>query len=209
MDMWLQRLVVRGPLAELTRFRKVAESSSKPIYLTTTPEHCTQKLSFVRLATLLPIDAPDQRIAPEEPLDLLAERLKRHPDSTVELSYGFQFSRFEPDALIRAVSRRYPRSCFVLGMVAPSADEQCSSFIQNGKARCWCLPESRKAKIVSRVPEENEDNCDEVDLALAEADWAMMDEVVDHWKPTVDKFMSGEERRRSATPHVGKRRGDS
>src|SRR5262245_9345383 len=174
MDMWLQRLVVRGPLAELTRFRKVAESSSKPIYLTTTPEHCTQKLSFVRLATLLPIDAPDQRIAPEEPLDLLAERLKRHPDSTVELSYGFQLSRVEPDALIRAVSRRYPRSCFVLGMVAPSADEQCSSFIQNGKARGWCLPESRKAKIVSRVPEENEDNCDEVDLALAEADWAMM-----------------------------------
>src|SRR6266508_1163321 len=53
-DSWLQRLVVRGPAAEVTAFRRAAASREKPEYRTIERECETQKLSFAKLRTLIP-----------------------------------------------------------------------------------------------------------------------------------------------------------
>jgi len=54
MASWLQRLVVRGPAADITAFRKAAASSATPVYLTRDPELSTLKLSFRKLLAALP-----------------------------------------------------------------------------------------------------------------------------------------------------------
>jgi hypothetical protein len=89
-----------------------------------------------------------------------------------------------------AVSKRYPRLCFVLGTVASSVDQQSSMFIHNGQTRSWDLSNRRKAAILAKVPHETTDNADEVTQALAEADWAMMDEVIDYWRPKASQVMT-------------------
>ena len=104
------------------------------------------------------------------------------------MTYGFQLDTSEPDALIVAISKVFPRLCFVVGCVAPNVDEQSSRLMLNGRSWRWQLSARRKKAIWAKVPKETEDNADEVTWALAEADWAMMDDVVAHWRPRVDKL---------------------
>jgi hypothetical protein len=188
-DSWLQRLVVRGPAADVAAFRRAVASREKPQYLTVKPGCRTQKLSFAKLRSLLlPRRARQIDTELEEPWDLVVEPTETLKGSSVELTYKFQLSEFEPDDLILEVSKLYRRLCFVLGCVAPDVDEQSSRLIQAGRrSREWRLPAKRKAAIWKElVPEETDDNSDEVTWGLAEADWQFMDEVVAHWRPRMD-----------------------
>lgn len=190
-DPWLQNLVVRGPAADVTAFRRAAAGPEKKRGYAAKPRHKTQRLSFARLRGLLP-SKQAQRFdpKPEEPWDLACDPREKLKDGSVELTYRFQLARFEPDALIIAVSRLYPRLCFVLGCVAPNVDEQSSRLVHNGRSRMWRLSERHKKALGAKVPEETEENADEVTWALAETDWAMMDEVVAHWRPQMDRLMA-------------------
>ncbi len=200
MDSALYRLVVRGPAAEVELFRKAASSRSKPGCLTVNPEH--QLLSFKKLWAALPgKNSAGAPVDIEEPWDLAVDRLKRYGDGTTELTYKFQLAGFDCDQLVRDISKQYPKLCFISGVVAPDVDQQSSLLAYQGRVRRWRLPESRKAAILSDVPEETEDNADEVSFALSESDWAMMDAVVDHWKTVVNELMS-----RSAAAGSGKTR---
>ena len=158
--------------------------------MTVKPQLRNQRLSFEALKALLPIRVA-RRAAPEpeEPWDLVVEQ-RRLKDGTVEVTYKFQLSEFECEPLMIAVSKCYPRLCFVLGTVASSVDQQSGMFIHNGQARSWDLSNRRKAAILAKVPQETADNSDEVTQALTEADWAMMDEVVDHWTPKATQVMA-------------------
>ena len=62
--------------------------------------------------------------------------------------------------------------------------------VHDGQSRTWRLANTRREAIWATVPEETEDNLDDVTWALAEADWAGMDEVVEHWRPTADALMA-------------------
>jgi hypothetical protein len=191
MDSWLQRLVVRGPAPDVAAFRRAAASRSKPAYLTVSPELETQALSFRKLRDAL---AP-QRCGkidenPEEPWDLVVDPVQRFKDGTTEVTYRFQLSRFECEELIREVSKLYPQLCFVLGCVARANDEQSSRLMQRGRVSRWRLPDRIREAIMGDLPDETEDEDDEVAWDLAEADWAMMDTVVDHWRSKVDRLIS-------------------
>ncbi len=190
MDAALQRLVVRGPAADVAAFRKAASSRSKPTYLTMDPVHKTQKLSFKKLsARVAPKNGSFEDL--EEPWDLAVDRLERYPDGTVQLTYRFQTDLrcSDCEVLTKALSRIYPRLCFVLGSIAPCADEQISLLAYQGRIRRWRLPDKRKQVLQADIPEPTEDNDDEILWAEIEAGWAMMDAVVDHWKPAVDELM--------------------
>jgi hypothetical protein len=195
-DSWLQRLIVRGSAPDVAAFTAAARGDGRPYYLTVKPRLRTQRLSFETLKALMPVGVA-RRVAPEpeEPWDLVVEQ-RRLKDGTVTVTYKFQLSEFECESLMIAVSKRYPRLCFVLATVAPSVDQQSSMFIHNGQARSWDLSNRRKTAILAKVPQETADNADDVTQALAEADWAMMDEVVDHWMPKATQVMTRLRRRR-------------
>jgi hypothetical protein len=190
-DSWLQRLVVFGPKADVSAFCAAVRSDARLQYRTVERQFNRQKLSFVGLRASLPpgvrrtIQVPD-----EEPWDLVVERPRRLNHKTVEVTYKFQLSAYEPEALILAASTVYPQLSFVVACVSPADDQQYSFFIHRGKKLCWRLPGRRKSAILRKVPKETEDNGDEVDLALAEADWEMMDAVVDHWQATAHRLMT-------------------
>ena len=186
---WLQSLVVRGPGADVRAFQKAAASREKPEYSTVRPQVRTQRLSLVKLRALLPSRAAKTLSGDvEEPWDLVIEAPRRRKDGSLEVTYRFQLGKSEPDDLIVAVSKIFPRLCFVVGCVAPAVDEQSSRLVLNGRSWRWQLSARRKKTICAKVPKETEDNADEVTWALAEADWAMMDDVVAHWRPRVDKL---------------------
>ena len=189
-DSWLHRLVVRGSTPDIAAFTRAAGTPERPDYLPVTRQLRTQKLSFEKLKALLPV-AVARRVAREihEPSDLVLEQ-RRLRDETVEVTYKFQLSGFECEPLIVAVSKLYPRLCFVLGCVASFVDQQSSMFIHTGQSWSWNLPSRRKAAIWAKVPEETDDNADAVTRALAEADLAMIDEVVGHWTPKATQVMA-------------------
>ena len=191
-DSWLQRLVVRGPASEVTAFRSAVASPEKPEYWTVKPACRTQRLSFAKLRSLLPRKQARRFDAElEEPWDLSVDPPRRFKDGSLEVTYRFQLGDSEPDDLIIAVSRLYPRLCFVVGCVAPNVDEQSSLLVHKGHSWGWHLSASRKKAIwKKRVPEETKDNSDEVTWGLAEADWQMMDEVVAHWRPKMNTLMA-------------------
>lgn len=191
MDSWLQRLVVRGPAPDVAAFRRAAASRSKPAYLTVSPQLQTQQLSFKKLrAALAPQHSRRIDQNPEEPWDLVVDRARRFKDGTTEVTYRFQLARFECEELIREVSKLYPQLCFVLGCVAPAGDEQSSQLVYRGRVSRWRLPDRIKEAILGDLPNETEFEDDEDAWALAEADWAMMDTVVDHWGNRMDQLMS-------------------
>src|SRR5881296_143622 len=130
-DSWLQRLVVRGSAPDVAAFTRAARSGERPRYLTVSRPLRTQKLSFEKLKGVLPPTIAG-RVAPEpeEPWDLVVEQCRLR-DGTVEVTYKFQLSEFECEPLIVAVSKLYPRLCFVLGCVASFVDQQSSMFIHN------------------------------------------------------------------------------
>ncbi len=168
-DSWLQRLIVRGSAPDVAAFTGAAKSRQRPYYLTVKPQLRIQRLSFETLKALLPVRvARRAALEPEEPWDLVVEQ-RRLKDGTVEVTYKFQAERIRVRPLMIAVSKRYPRLCFVLGCVASSIDQQSSMFIYNGQATSWDLPNRRKAAIRAKVPEETADNSNEVTQALAEA----------------------------------------
>jgi hypothetical protein len=193
MDSWLQRLVVRGTAADVAAFRKAAASPSKPHYFELLFERArqrTQKLSFIRLRALLPSRLADGIDEPQEPWDLVIEPPHRFRDGTIEITYRFQLNAFECENLIIAVSTIYPRLCFVLGVVDPAGDEQSSMMVHAGRVWRWRISNRLKESICAKIPEDTEDNEDEVFWALVEADCEMMDEVVNHWKEKVSKIVS-------------------
>jgi hypothetical protein len=106
----LQRLVVRGPAAEVTAFRQAVASRAKPEYMTIGRACRTQKLSFAKLRTLIP-GKPARRIKGdiEEPCDLVVDPARRHTDGSLELTYRFQLS-----ALIEALTGNPDRAEDVL-----------------------------------------------------------------------------------------------
>ena len=211
-DSWLQRLVVRGPAAEVTAFRRAVASREKPEYRTIERECATQKLSFAKLRTLIP-GRPVRRFdgEVEEPWDLSVDRARRLKDGSLELTYRFQLSAFEPDDLIVEVAKVYPRLCFVIGCVAPNVDEQSSRLVHGGRSWGWRLSSRRKEAIWKQlVPEETDDNNDELLWGEVQADWQMMDEVVAHWRPKMDTLVARVRRLDKAgrkTPHARRHRG--
>ena len=190
-DSWLQRLVVRGPASEVAAFRRAVASPEKPQYVTVKTACRTQRLSFAKLGRLLPRHrAREFEPDIEEPWDLVVEPARPFKDGSRAVTYKFQLSAFEPEDLIIEVSRLYPRLCFVIGCVASSTDTQSSLLVHNGRSWCWCLPVGRKNAIWKKlVPEETEDNSDDVSWGLSQADWQMMDEVVTHWQTRTDALM--------------------
>jgi hypothetical protein len=191
MDSWLQRLVVRGPADDMAAFKRAAASRSKLAYLTVDPQHRTQKLSFKKLRALLPpkhsakIDDD-----PEEPWDLVVDRVWRLNDGTRQITYRFQLAHFDCDTLIREVSKLYPRLCLVLGCVEPAGDEQLSLLAYRGRVSRWRLPDAIREEMLFEIPIDAKDDDDEAAWMLDEANWAMMDMVVEHWRTKVDKLMS-------------------
>jgi hypothetical protein len=190
MDSWLQRLVVCGHAADVTTFRKAASSSARPSYVTLKPELRAQKLSFTKLLAALPEKLADTISEPQEPWDLGVDGPELMADGTTEFAYRFQLDDFTCEDLIVAVSTMYPRLCFVLGTVAPNVDEHSSLMAHSGKVWRWNLSNRLHGIITAKIPEETEENEDDVFWALTQADWEMMDAVVDHWKKKVAKIFS-------------------
>jgi len=205
-DSWLQRLVVCGPASEVAAFQRAVASPVKPEYLTVKPACRTQRLSFAKLSHLLPRRQARRFEAEcEEPWDLVVDPGRRLKDGSLEVTYKFQLSAFEPEDMIIQVSRLYPQLCFVIGCVAPSVDAQSSLLAHHGRSWQWRLPVRRKNAIWKKlVPKETEDNSDEVTWGLAEADWQMVDEVVAHWRPRMDTLVARALKKRSPS-RKGKR----
>jgi len=189
MDSWLQRLAVRGPADDIAAFKKATASPSKADYLYERAQFRTQRLSFVKLRSALPPSLADGIDEAQDPWDLVIDPPRRFRDGTIEITYRFQLDAFEPENLIAAASTMFPRLMYVLGTVAPSADEQSSLLAHAGKVRRWRISNRIKEPICAKIPEETEDNGDEVLWALAEADSKMMDEVMNHWKKKVDEII--------------------
>jgi hypothetical protein len=201
-DTWLQRLVVRGPTAEVRRFRRAAQGRAPTRYLTVKRHLRTQRLSFIVLRALLPRVSARAIGEVEEPWDLAIDPLRRHDDGTLELTYKFQQSAFECDSLITEVSKLYPALCFVIACVAPSTDSQYSTLVHGGRTWAWTLPDRRKRAIWADVPESTGENGDAVFQALVKADWQMMDTVASHWdRKAAQLLASGARRPRRAGHH--------
>ena len=178
-DPWINRLVVTGPVKNVKVFAKAATGFQSPEFGSRSKKPVKLLLSFTALYNLLPTKA--QKRVPEiedEPADLISERLVTRKNGKAEKIYRFQLSRYEPDLLLRQVSKLFPCLTFILGWVAPNVDEAASKFIRNGTILRYIMSGDRRSDIrVSKYKEWGEDCLD----ADWEADWLMLDEVVEHW----------------------------
>jgi hypothetical protein len=181
---WINRLIVRGPAKDVESFTKAATDLRIVRHQLEKPSKrgLQHGLSFKALLSGLPAmwaRRLDRDIT--DPWDLSLDRPVRFARGMIERTYRFQLRHYEPDSLLAEVSKQYPRLSFVLGWVDPNSDDQASRFIHAGHSVLYRLPERRKRAIQARVPGEGSADESEILSALIEADWAMMDAVVDHW----------------------------
>jgi len=189
----INRLIVSGPAKDVESFAKAA---TDPRILKRQLEKPSKRgpqcgLSFNALLSGLPASWTtrlDREVT--EPWDLSPDRPVRLKGEMIERTYRFQLRHYDPDTLLTAVSKQYPRLCFVLGWVDPNSDDQASRFIHSGHSALYRLGEKRKRVLRARVPEEGTADESEIFWALIEADWAMMDAVVAHWDKRVTSVLS-------------------
>lgn len=195
-DSWINRLVVSGPVDDVTEFQNTAAAGEGP---------SATSLSFARLQSQLNEDARAGLDEPREPWD---DWNKSNPDGVnapeaemrqdpgfMDLEYNFSLVRFDPEALLIRTSELFPRLCFVLGWVAPSADEAAGKFIHDGKMLEYWLSdddrESLRADAYRRLglsPDYGETAPMDDWTALSadvDGDWAQLDAVVKYWNDTV------------------------
>jgi hypothetical protein len=180
-DLSLQTLVVQGVDREVAAFRRVSRANR-------TSRSEGSPLSFRRLMRVLPAGAAtDEYLRRGDLFDLVVDPTCKLEHGMAETTYKFQLHRGDLEAFIVEISQIYPQLCFILGTVAPSADQQESCFIHDGQLQSWRLPESQREKLLAAVPEDTDDNQDQVFWELVQSDWAMMDAVVDHWAVTAER----------------------
>ena len=101
----------------------------------------------------------------------------------MELTYKFQLAASEPDNLLFEILRVVCTIVFRSRM-RPSQRRRAVEPAHPQRLKLE-MEASRKAKnaICAEVPDETKENKEDLTLALAEADWAMMEVVVAHWRP--------------------------
>jgi hypothetical protein len=187
---WLNRIVVRGSLSDVTEFRRSARANYDGEYLTVFTRSKRMQLSFECLnAALAAHLGSDLELALDDPFDLVVDPMRKLKRGMVELTYKFLLSDGEPKPLLIELSRIYPRLCFVLGWVDPNSDDKAGCFIYKGRSKTWRLPTSHIRAIFALVPAETDENEDEVSLAEDEAYWAIMDAVVNHWDQKAEETL--------------------
>lgn len=187
-DLSLHRLVVQGPRRDVAKFRRAATANR-------TVHSEGLLFSLRRLMSILPAGTPlDQDLLEGHLHDLVVEPTTTVEHGMVEATYKFQLEWDDLEAFIIQISTVFPSLCFILGTVEPSVDRQASCLILSGSIQRWDLPESVKEQVLANVPEETDDSAndahDEIFWALVEADWAMMDAVVDHWADTAKQKLA-------------------
>jgi hypothetical protein len=199
-DSWINRFVVSGPVASVRTFETAAAVTEGP---------AQTSLSFARLLQLLPEDERGNFDEPVEPwhdtgdsfsdaVEPPEEESRQAPD-WLELTYRFVLDRHDTDPLLIRTSALFPTLCFVLGWVAPNVDEQRSRFIHNGDTDTYELSDDQAESIRAEnylrygTPPATAHESDDDNLLWAEieADWAMLDVVVEHWEPQVARTLSG------------------
>jgi hypothetical protein len=187
-DPWLNRLTVYGSAADLAAFAKAAtDPKILRRQLARRPNRANRLgLSFNALFTALPRawrTGLDAQIV--DPWDLTVDRPVKVTRRLAERSYRFMLDRYEPDELLRQVSRQYPRLCLVLGWVDPASDTQASRLIHAGRSRLYELSERQKIRLYAQVPEEGAAPDTDILDASIEADRAALDAVMARWVPKV------------------------
>ncbi|HXG51499.1 MAG TPA: hypothetical protein VNN77_08870 [candidate division Zixibacteria bacterium] len=192
-DAWINRLVVSGPAADVRAFAKAAVGFEPPDFDSPSDKPVKVGLSLGTLYELLPSRAK-RRVPPveDEPADLVCERLVVGKTGNAEKIYRFQLAAYEPDLLLTAVSRLFPRLVFVLGWVAPAVDEAASKLIRNGTVRRYRMPGKRLHEIYAARYEEWGEDCLDADI---EGDWMALDEVVEHWRDCLPPMKAPKRRR--------------
>lgn len=219
MDLSLQRLVVRGPAAEVAAFRKCAKGGRVPgewDWQSIKPNSKRIQLDFKRLKTVFLPDANAHLEPPSDPIDLVVETPKPLKRGTGEVVYRFLLGGRggEPEPFFTEASMAFPKLCFVFGTVEGFEWEQNGSlFLYKGKQQRWRLPEKRKKALTATVEKlseieggddatrqklldelswasPDETLSDKIFRASVEADWAMMDEVMDHWNAKAQKTLA-------------------
>ncbi len=184
-DYWLHKLVAQGPRRDIAKFRRAAAANR-------TSRSEGSPLSFKRLMSALPTGvAMDENLLWIELLDLVVDPTTYLKYDMAEVTYNFQLTKVDFEPLLFEVSCIYPTLCFILGTVASGSGQTESCFVHNGQLQVWRLPDSEYETFLANVPEDSDqmanDGDDEVLWALTQADWAMMDAVVDHWAATAEK----------------------
>ena len=113
----------------------------------------------------------------------------------MDLEYNFSLVRFDPEPLLICISGLFPRLCFVLGWVAPSADEAAGKFIHNGEMLEYWLSDSERESLradacrrLGLSPDYGETAPMDDATGLSadiQGDWAQLDAVVKYWGDTV------------------------
>jgi hypothetical protein len=182
-DPWINHFVVVGPIDDVRAFVRAAVGSQPPDWDSSSTKPVRLSLSFSAFYKRLPPSA--KRRVPEvesEPYELNSDRMVLRKDGHAEKTYRFELSHYEPDLLLTEVSKLFPRLCFILGWVAPNVDEAASKFIRAGKVRLHRMSDSRREEIREGKCKEWGEDSFEADI---EGDWVMLDEIVEHWTPTV------------------------
>ena len=202
-DSWINRLVVSGPVDDVTQFQTVAAPGEGP---------SATSLSFTRLQAQLNADA---RVGLDEPREPWDDWNESNPDGVnppqaearqdsrfIDLEYNFSLVRYDPEPLLIRISELFPRLCFVLGSVAPSVDESASKFIHAGEMLEYWMSdddrESLRADAYRRLglqPDYGETAPMDDSNALSadiQGDWAQLDAVVKYWDDAVAATLSSQ-----------------
>ena len=177
-----------GPRHDIVRFRRAATANR-----TATSEGSS--FSYRRLARTLPAGTPlDGDLLDGYLHDLVVEPTQSLEHGMAELTYKFQLKWGNLETFLVQLSSVNTTLCFILGTVEPSVGRQVICFVHRGHIQTWDLPESEQDNILLNVPEESDDATqderNEIFWALVEADWAMLDAVVDHWTDTAAKTLA-------------------
>jgi Ferredoxin-like domain in Api92-like protein len=186
-DLCLCRLLVSGPTAEVRRFVRAAAPARRR-----SPQRdeddLLNPLSFQRLYPVAEnVETDDLYGTPShEPYECVRSETERVGTTQARVHYGFSTKWSEPHDLVRRVSKQFSRLDFVMGAVAPAADEVNCWYFRDGRATNWEMPDCQKEEVRRKVyAAAGLAWSDEGNLGVdVEGDHALMDAAVTQWTRT-------------------------
>lgn len=192
------RLVVAGPGEDIKKLARTAIGFKSPDSWKASRKPVKLPLSFVALDNSLPTTARKRLpVKEQEPYDLTSESLVMEKNGNGYKSYSFMLNYYDPELLLIEVSKIFTRVCFILGWVAPHADQAGSELIRKGAARRYNMSGKRRSEIRASKYKEWGEDCWEADI---EANWLMLDEVVSRWDTNLAKIFKSAKRQGRKRP---------
>jgi hypothetical protein len=182
---FLHRLVIEGRPDPVRAFHRAMR---KRVVRSLRRKQWTEDIpfSFERLYEIAPGARKVEREIPYDPYDVRTWPVRRLDSRHAEVRYQFHTRNLEMVALVRVLSRTFPRLVMTLVTMCLDDSDVESYRVARGSVRKWKVPETRRETHWVAARKKFRLAGDEVyddDDATRYAEERIMAEALDHWQP--------------------------